>query len=252
MTRIDQPAAPPLTTLTLAELRKMTDTRAGRWLLGVIALIGVAMVVVVVFAAPPAERTVRDLYSGALTGVAVLLPILGVLSVTGEWSQRTALTTFTLVPRRHRVILAKLAAAAVLGALALTVAVLTAWAGRVLAAVAGRAQGGWAVPPAMVASTLLFCLVSLSIGVAFGMVFRSSPLAIVLYFLLPLVLTILGENIRVLERAAGWLDINQTLNPLFESGITAGQWARIGTSLGLWLVLPLAAGVIRVLRAEVK
>ena len=28
----------------------------------------------------------------------VLLPVLGILSMTGEWSQRTALTTFTLVP----------------------------------------------------------------------------------------------------------------------------------------------------------
>ncbi len=33
--------------------------------------------------------------------------MLGILTVTGEWSHRTALTTFTLEPRRSRVLLAK-------------------------------------------------------------------------------------------------------------------------------------------------
>ena len=34
----------------------------------------------------------------------VILPIIAILSVTSEWSQRTGLTTFTLVPHRGRVI----------------------------------------------------------------------------------------------------------------------------------------------------
>ena len=44
--------------------------------------------------------------------MAVILPVIAVLSVTSEWSQRTGLTTFTFVPGRGRVIAAK---AAVLG-----------------------------------------------------------------------------------------------------------------------------------------
>ena len=39
--------------------------------------------------------------------MAVILPIIAILSVTGEWSQRSGLTTFTLVPHRGRVIPAK-------------------------------------------------------------------------------------------------------------------------------------------------
>ena len=37
----------------------------------------------------------------------IILPMIAILSVTSEWSQRSGLTTFTLVPHRGRVILAK-------------------------------------------------------------------------------------------------------------------------------------------------
>jgi hypothetical protein len=37
-----------------------------------------------------------------------LLPILAIMLVIGEWSQRSAPITFTLGPRRSRVVLAKL------------------------------------------------------------------------------------------------------------------------------------------------
>ena len=39
--------------------------------------------------------------------MSVILPIIAVLSVTAEWTQRSGLTTFTLVPHRGRVVLAK-------------------------------------------------------------------------------------------------------------------------------------------------
>ena len=45
----------------------------------------------------------------------MLLPILGIMAATAEWTQRTGLVTFTLEPRRGRVVLAKALAALVLG-----------------------------------------------------------------------------------------------------------------------------------------
>ena len=37
----------------------------------------------------------------------IILPLIAILAVTSEWSQRTGLTTFTLVPHRGRIIAAK-------------------------------------------------------------------------------------------------------------------------------------------------
>ncbi len=102
--------------LTLVELRKMVDTRAGFWLQLLVAVLTLAAVVVVCIVADADEATFQDLFTVAMTPGAVLLPIIGILLVSSEWSQRTALITFTLVPRRMRVMGAKVAAGLVLGA----------------------------------------------------------------------------------------------------------------------------------------
>jgi hypothetical protein len=61
-----------------------------------------------VFAVAPASIIFRpDL---AVQPATVLLPIVGILPVSSEWSQRTALITFTLVPRPMQVLVAKLVA----------------------------------------------------------------------------------------------------------------------------------------------
>jgi ABC-2 type transport system permease protein len=99
---------PTLGRLVAVELRKMIDTRAGFWLLVSNALIAVASVVVRLIWSPAEEQTLAHFFSATVEATSVLLPVLGILAVTSEWSQRTALTTFTLVPRRERVIAAKL------------------------------------------------------------------------------------------------------------------------------------------------
>ena len=54
--------------------------------------------------------------------MAVILPIVAMLSVTSEWSQRSGLTTFTLVPHRGRVILAKAVVSVVVGVVSVLLA----------------------------------------------------------------------------------------------------------------------------------
>ena len=62
---------------------------------------------------------------------------------------------------------------------------------------------------------------------------------------------ILG-SIPALEGAARWLDTSRTMAPLVEESLSATEWARLGTSLALWLLVPLALGVWRVLRGDVR
>ena len=78
--------------------------------------------------------TLGSLFLGAVETTGILLPVIGILAVTSEWSQRTALTTFTLVPRRARVIAAKLIAGVVLALIAVLVCLAAA-------AVAAAASG---------------------------------------------------------------------------------------------------------------
>jgi ABC-2 type transport system permease protein len=107
--------------LTAVELRKATDTRAGFWLQIATAGITLAAVVILLIAGTAQDRALDNVLSLAVQPAAVLLPIVGILLVSSEWSQRTALITFALVPRRSRVLLAKVVAGLLL-ALAATAA----------------------------------------------------------------------------------------------------------------------------------
>ena len=53
-------------------------------------------------------------------------------------------------------------------------------------------------------------------GVAFGMLLLSSPLAIVTYFVLPTVFTIVVNLVSALDWVRDWLDLGTTTTPMFD------------------------------------
>ena len=95
-------------------------------------------------------------------------------------------------------------------------------------------------------------LLGIAQGVGFGMLFKNTPAAVVVFFVLPTAWSILGSMVSWLSDAAVWLDMNQTMQPLFEGSLTGAQWAHLGTSVAVWVVAPLAVGIWRLTRAEVK
>src|SRR3712207_8192920 len=58
------------------------------------------------FRSPADQLTYGEFTLAIGVPMTIILPILAVLSVTSEWSQRSGLATFTLVPHRGRVLLA--------------------------------------------------------------------------------------------------------------------------------------------------
>jgi hypothetical protein len=49
-----------------------------------------------------------------------------------------------------------------------------------------------------------------------------------------------------------WIDFNFAQGPLASASMTGKNWAELAVSGLFWFVLPLAAGLGRMLRAEVK
>ncbi|MFF0372004.1 ABC transporter permease [Micromonospora sp. NPDC005087] len=243
---------PSLLRLTAVELRKLVDTRAGRWLLITIGLVAAAIVTIQLIYARDAEQTFVNFFTPSLLPIGVLLPVLGILSITSEWSQRTALTTYTLVPRRERVVAAKLIAVVVTALASVLASLAVAAAGTALASATGGA-GTWQIDVALILNAAIFQVTGVLMGAAFGLLLLNPPLAIVGYLLLPTLWGVLGELVRPLRGPAGWLDTSRTMEPLFSSdAITGEQWGRIAVSLLVWMVLPLAAGLFRTLRREVS
>jgi hypothetical protein len=93
------------------------------------------------------------------------------------------LITFALVPRRTRVLAAKLGAALILSVVMLATALAIAAVGT---AVAGPSvDGTWSLPPEMLGQAVVYMTTSFIMGLAFGAMFLASAPAIVLYSLLP-------------------------------------------------------------------
>jgi ABC-type transport system involved in multi-copper enzyme maturation permease subunit len=237
---------PSLPRLSAVELRKMADTRAGFWLLLVVGLVAAGIVTITAIWGGSQDQNFAEMFRGALWVVSVLLPVLGILAVTSEWSQRTALTTFSLVPGRQRVIVAKMVAGIGLALAAVALCLLTAAIGNLFVG------GSWSLELSQLVNGALFEVLGMLGGIAFGLAFLSSPLAIVLYFVLPTVWAILGESIHALNKPAEWLDTSSSMQPLVDNTMAGGDWARLATSVALWVGVALVIGLLRLRRSELK
>ena len=243
---------PGLTLLTAVEVRKLADTRSGRWLAGITVTLSLAVVVLVVLFSPDESLRADQMFQLTLLPASLVLPVLGILSVTTEWSQRTALTTFVLVPGRSRVAVAKLLAAS--GWALVTWAVSVGVAEVAAAVVRGfdLGDGRASIPLGMLCGGAAYQVLVTVLGVAFGMALLSSPLAIVLYFVLPIGWAIAAEAVPRIAASARWVDIADTTTPLTDGTMTTLAWERLGTSVAAWVLLPLAVGLWRITHREVS
>jgi len=253
--RRPSPAPIPLSRMVSVELRKSFDTRSGFWLLASIGLASLIATAVVVLVAP-VELAYSTFTLAVGFPMAVILPMIAILSVTSEWSQRSGLTTFTLVPHRGRVILAK-------GLVALGVAVgsmVLAFAVGVVGNVAGSAIAGtpavWDQNPLELAHVVLANTLVLVVGFTLGVLIRSSAGAIVAYFVyafvLPPLLDLLAASQAWFADLRAWVDPSVTQHELFHGSLTGEQWAQLGVTSVVWLAVPLTIGLWTLLRSEVK
>lgn len=247
------PAVPvPFRRTTRVEFRKLLDTLAGRWLVIIAVLIAVGVQVIFLVATRDEPHSALALFEIAALPFSILLPVIGIMAATAEWSQRAGLVTFTLEPRRWRVIAARIVAVTVLSALVVVAALVGSYAVAGIADLAG-ANIGYSFDAPYVAGLLAMMLLSVLQGVAFGFLLLNTPAAIVLILSLPMVWQIaLGLSERA-ATLASWLELSQASQPLAEGSAMTGQsWAQLGTAVGLGILLPLAIGSWRVIRGEVK
>src|SRR3954452_22898249 len=95
------PSAPgpiPFSRLVRVEWAKATDSRAARWLLALVALSTAGMMLAPILAPTAFDQTYTGYLGAAAVVVTILLPVVAILMVTGEWTQRSIMTTFTQEP----------------------------------------------------------------------------------------------------------------------------------------------------------
>ena len=237
----------PFARLFRAEFRKATDTRAARWLLAAALLLALAAQAVPLAFPRDVTQDRASFLTWAALGLSRLLPIAVMLTMTAEWSQRTALTTFTLEPRRRRVLAAKVAASLAISVIGGCTAFGIAQAGLAVAIADGHHVAlGWSWPE--LAGFALFVILTSAIGSAIGSALHNTAAAIVTYFALAGVTSLL--LIPAVQQAGSCVNTGETFGWML-----AGQWsghaAQIASSALIWVAVPLAIGTIRITRRDV-
>jgi ABC-2 type transport system permease protein len=88
------------------------------------------------------------------------------------------------------------------------------------------------------------------VGVALGAILLAPTPAIVLLFALPMSwMAVL--SLPVFSDVAAWVDYARALGQMTAEVMSPTQWAQAGTSLVIWMVLPLLIGAWRITRREI-
>jgi ABC-2 type transport system permease protein len=237
----------PFVRLLRVEWRKQLDTRAARWLLLSSALLTLLAAAIPVIWPNDVPQDLPS-YLGLVTlAGTILLPVIALLTMTTEWTRRSLLTTFTQEPRRGRVIMAKLLAGLGLGVIGTGFGFVAAVGGLALSDGIGRTVS-WQIAPREVVGAILVMLLSVVMAMAFGALLQNTAAAIVVYLVLPMLFSLLALALKGVRE---WLDTAITFDWML-SGEWAGHTPQILTSIGVWAVAPLVAGLIRTARREVS
>ncbi len=234
----------------------MFDTRSGFWLMASVGILaGVATGAVIIWAGD-LDITYDTFASAFGIPMTVILPVIAMLSVTSEWSQRTGLATFTFVPRRGRVIAAKAVCTLGIGVVSMLVAAAIGAVGNLLGASINGVDAVWNLSILQFTMITLATVLNMFIGFMLGLLVRNSSAAIVAYFVYQFVLSgltvLLASTQQWFADLQPWVDFNFSQGELFNTIPSAEQWAQLGVSGFFWLLLPLLVGLRLVMRTEVK
>jgi ABC-2 type transport system permease protein len=107
--------------LVRAELLKVRSTKLVYWLALIVALLSALGVAGAVFGSREngalsldSAEGIRSVFAAANAGELLAL-VMGIIGMAGEWRHRTATATFLAMPRRGRVVAAKVAAQGIVG-----------------------------------------------------------------------------------------------------------------------------------------
>jgi ABC-2 type transport system permease protein len=249
----------PFGRLVKVEFRKMVDTRAGLWLLIVTAgLTALAMVIAaIVSIAQDVELGFNTYLLTCAYTSGVLLPVLGIMLVTQEWGQRTAMVSFVLEPRRSRVIVAKLVTGVLLAWLVVVLAFAVAALANLLAALGRGVSPDWDLDWQFVLAFLFTQTFAMLFGFALAALLLNTPAAIVLFFVATFILPTVVGAVSLLAgdwliQARPWFDFTVPQAALVLDDMTGKRWAQLVVTTVLWVVAPVSLGLLRITRAEVK
>ena len=246
----------PLRRIVAVELRKSFDTRAGLWLLASVGLASLLTTGAVIAWGPDEDFTYSTFTTTIAFPMSVILPIIAALAVTAEWTQRSGLTTFTIVlaPRTNHARQGHRSGPG--GGAGDRLAFAVGAGGTVVASWISGNDMVWDEDLVAVPYLLLSLILTLAMGLVCGTVIRDSAGAIVAFFVfsfvIPPLLGLLAMTQDWFHDVQPWVDLDYQLTALLRGSFDSQQWSQLAATTGIWLILPAVAGLWTLVRSEVK
>ncbi|MET0865668.1 MAG: ABC transporter permease [Nakamurella sp.] len=236
-----------LFTLLTVEFRKLIDTRSGKAVLGIGLAVPFAALVYLLIKGGD-DMSWRH-FSAFTPVLGLTIPLIGLFAMTAEWTQRTALTTFTLSPRRGRVLAMKFVASFVLAMAVLAVVIGLTLAATALGGLIAGVTPSFAFVGADVSSLAIITALQVIMAAGFGALAAQTAVAVGAFLVAPTLWAIVGP--LVFGANADWLDVFAAYGRL-SSSTPFADLPQTLTAIAIWVVLPTTIGVVRSLRREVK
>lgn len=180
------------------------------------------------------------------------LPLV-ILMVTSEYSTRSAMTTFTLVPHRGSVVASKTIVAVTVSVATWLLCLGLGAASYGIGAAVNSATPVWDIELYMpLGSIAAQVLITLS-AFALALLIQNGPATIVTVLAPPTVLGAAFMAPEWLQNIIAWINLQETLGyTVLQSPGEADTmaWARLACAAAVWIVIPAVLGTLRTLRRE--
>ncbi len=243
--------------LVAAELLKVTSTRMWLgFLVGTVLYIGVGVVAVILTPTQPGSPVptletaagMRNLFAQA-GGAYVFAIVLGALGMTQELRHQTLTSTFLAEPRRNRVMVAKMTAYGVVGAVYGLVGVVFGYAlALALLPIKEHAEVPWTALWQIAGGAVLGCALFAVLGVAVGTLLRNQIAAILL--ILVWVLLVEALVVAFLPAWGKWLPGGALSGVLQSTGFGGAEYLPVWQAALVLLGYAAAFGALAALTTQ--
>jgi ABC-type transport system involved in multi-copper enzyme maturation permease subunit len=237
-----------LSTVFLVELRKLTDTRSGKAIVGIGVAIPLIALTWLLIKGTGSDQSWRA-YSPFMPVLSLTIPLIGLFAMTAEWTQRTALTTFTLSPRRGRVLAMKFLASFAMSMVVTAVVVGLTIGATALGGLINGETPSFEYLGSDVRGLIIMLALQVTMAAGFGALAAQTAVAVGAFLVAPMVWTAVGP--LLFGENAQWLDVFSAYARL-SSDTPLTDLPQTLVAITLWVILPTTIGVVRSLRREVK
>jgi hypothetical protein len=229
------------------ELRRSAGSRARRWLLIASGVVGLLAAGLVAFTGPAQDHTFAMISFYTQSAISLPLPLVSVLIMTHEFGRRAISAIFRSSMSLGAMIAAKLLASTIIAVTGAGYGVLISLVATSAAAPAAD-EGRWDAIIMIILGSVMVQLVAQLSGAGWGLLLRSSALAIAADVVVPLGLWITTGAIPALQRLQAWLAPFSSARNLLSGHMDAERWTQMGIIALVWVVALNAAGILRLHR----